>query len=233
MAVMSDESVQRAAAAPIQHHRKVDLAYEYLREQIVNGSYEPGRRVTLAELSGACGMSYMPVREALVKLQREGLLESEPHKGMRVVPVSLKDARELFAIREELEGLAAKSACEAEDPTLVKDLKAINQDFAQALARSDLTGMGEANAAFHQRILRAADNQQLNRLLDQVWTASLRYRLGYKLIPGRAESTVAEHADIIKAFRSGDPERVRAAARTHIRKAGSELAVIVDGVQAR
>jgi DNA-binding GntR family transcriptional regulator len=213
------------------HRKKADIAYEYLREQIVNGSFVPGQRMTLAQLSAACAMSHMPVREALLRLEREGLLESEPHKGMRVMELSQKDARELFAIRTELEGLAAHDACEAGDAGLVGDLKAINQDFRDALARTDFTAMGAANWAFHQRILRSTGNAQLDRMLKDVWTASQRYRLGYKLIPGRARSTIAEHAKIIAAFKSGDPERARAAARSHIQRAGAELALIVQEAQ--
>jgi len=215
------------AIAPIVHRKKADMAYDYLREQVVNGTYAPGQRMTLVELSAACGMSHMPVREALVRLQHEGLLESEPHKGMRVVDLSLKDARELFAIRTELEGLAAYSACECGDVGLARDLTVINQDFAAALASADFTAMGTANWAFHQRILRASGNVQLGRMLHDVWTASQRYRLGYRLIPGRAQHTIDEHAQIIAAFAAGDAEGARAATRAHIHRAGQELAVTV------
>ena len=228
---MTDVQDIQRAAAPILHRKKADLAYEYLREQVVNGSFAPGQRMTLAELSSACGMSHMPVREAMVRLQREGLLESEPHKGMRVVPLSLKDARELFAVRTELEGLAAYSACAAGDTSLVPELDAINGRFIAAFGVADYTAMGAANWAFHQRILRSAANAQLDRLLADVWTASMRYRLGYQLIPGRAHCTIAEHANIIAAIGSADPERARAAARDHIHRAGAELAVTMAGAQ--
>lgn len=218
-------------ATPILHRKKADLAYEYLREQVVNGSFAPGQRITLAEMSSACGMSQMPVREALLRLQSDGLLESEPHKGMRVAELSLKDARELFAIRTELEGLAAFSACAAADAALVGDLKQINDRFSQALVITDYTAMGAANWAFHQRILKAAGNAQLDRLLTDLWAASQRYRMGYKLIPGRAQRTVKEHARMIVAIATGDPEQARQAAREHILRAGAELAVTVAVAQ--
>ena len=209
------------------HRKKPDIAYDYLREQIVNGSMAPGQRVTLAELTAACGMSQMPVREALLRLEREGLLESEPHKGMRVVELSLKAARELFAIRTELEGLAAHGACTAADATLVADLQAINLQFINALAVADLPSMGAANWAFHQRILQAGGNVQLGRMLRDVWTGSQRYRLGYKLIPGRAQCTIDEHERIIAAIASGDAELARAAARAHIQRAWTDLATVI------
>jgi DNA-binding GntR family transcriptional regulator len=148
-----------------------------------------------------------------------------------VMPLSLKDARELFAVRTELEGLAAYSACAAGDVSLAPDLEVINRRFADALNVTDYTAMGASNWAFHQRILRSAGNAQLDRMLTDVWTASWRYRLGYKLIPGRAQCTVAEHAQIIEALCSGDPERARLAARNHIQRGGAELAGIVDRTQ--
>jgi DNA-binding GntR family transcriptional regulator len=217
---------------PSVHRKKPDIAYDYLREQVVNGSFAPGQRVTLAEMSAACGMSQMPVREAMLRLQREGLLESEPHKGMRVVELSLRDARELFAIRTELEGLAAHSACAAKDSALVADLQQINQHFIDALATADLPAMGAANSAFHQRIRHAAGNAQLGRMLHDLWTGSQRYRMGYKLIPGRAEGTIIEHARIITAIASGDPEQARAAARDHIQRAWIDLATVFGSGQA-
>ena len=219
------------AALPSVHRKKPDIAYDYLREQIVNGSFAPGQRVTLAEMTAACSMSQMPVREAMLRLQREGLLENEPHKGMRVVQLSLRDARELFAIRTELEGLAAYDACEAKDPCLVADLQALNCRFIDALAVTDLTTLGSANSAFHQRIRQASGNAQLGRMLHDLWAGSQRYRMGYKLIPGRAHCTIDEHARIIAAISSGDPEQARAAARAHIRRAWTDLATVLIGSQ--
>lgn len=220
---MNTSTTQVAGSISLAHRTKADLAYAYLLEQIVNGAYAPGQRLTLAELSSRCGMSQMPVREALVRLQREGLIEGEPHKGMRVAGLSVEDARNLFAIRTELEGLAAGAACVADDADLASDLVALNNTFAHAFEAADYSAMGASNRAFHRRILRAAGNAQLERMLEDLWTASLRYRMGYKLIPGRAKGTIAEHARLIKAIRTGDPEKARAAGRDHIIRAGAEL----------
>jgi DNA-binding GntR family transcriptional regulator len=213
------------AALPIVHRKKAELVYEHLREQIVNGTYAPGQRMMLAEVAAGLGLSQMPVREALLRLEQDGLLESEPHKGMRVSPVSLADAAELFEVRAELEGLAAARAAAAGDPSLVGDLAAINAAFARALQDGpDYPAMGAANWAFHRRILAAAGNGQLGRMLEDVWTRSLRYRLGYQRIPGRARRTIAEHEAIIAGLRTANAETARRAARAHIHQAGQELA---------
>lgn len=209
---------------PIVHRKKAELVYEHLREQIVNGTYPPGHRMMLAEVAAALGLSQMPVREALLRLEQDGLLESEPHKGMRVSSVSQTDAADLFEVRCELEGLAAARAAEAADPTLVADLSALNQDFGRALENGpDYTAMGVANWTFHRRILGAAGNAQLARMLEDVWTRSLRHRLGYQRIPGRAQRTIAEHQAIIDALVLRDPDAARRAAREHIVQAGHEL----------
>jgi DNA-binding GntR family transcriptional regulator len=184
--------------------------------------------MTLADLSGELGLSHMPVREALLRLEREGLLMSEPHKGMRVVPLSLKDAQEIFEIRCELEGLSAYKAAQVADADVVQDLRAINSDFAEAYRRQDFTAMGSANWLLHRRILQSAGSAQLTRVLEDHWTASQRYRSGYQLIPGRAKLTIVEHDAIIDAIAARDPEQARSAARAHIQKAGDELSVIVS-----
>lgn len=212
---------------PLLHKKKADLAYEFLREQIANGKYEPGQRITLAELAAACNMSNMPVREALVRLEGEGLLESEAHRGVRVSTLSLREMRELFAVRTELEGMAAAQACAAGDAALAPDLEQHNGRFAEAVRARDFVGMNEANVAFHDRLIQAAGNAYLARLLGDLRTASRRYRSGYRLVPGRAEATVREHALLIEAIASGDPERARSAARSHIQHAGDEFTHVV------
>lgn len=223
---MNDDILTKAKP-PILHRKKADLAYEYLREQVINGSYNPGSRVTLADLSSEMGLSHMPVREAMLRLEREGLLVSEAHKGMHVASLSLVDAQELFEIRCELEGLSAARAAKSSDPNLVDDLRAINADFADAFERKNFTAMGSANWQLHRRMLQAAGSTKLSRSLEDLWTSSARYRSGYQLIPGRAEHTIAEHNAIIDAIAAGDVDAAREAARIHIQRAGSDLAVVV------
>lgn len=214
-------------ANPLLHKKKADLACDFLREQIVSGKYAPGQRITLAELAAACNMSNMPVREALVRLEREGLLQSEAHRGVRVSTLSLREIRELFAVRTELEGMAAAQACAAGDATLARDLEQHNRRFAEAVQAGDFLGMNEANIGFHDRLVEAAGNAYLARLLADIRSASRRYRSGYRLIPGRAEATVREHAQLIAAIAAGDPARARSAATMHIQHAGEEFTHMV------
>lgn len=212
------------AEAPINHRRKADLAYEWLRERIIDGGFAPGRRLALEELARETGLSHMPVRQALLRLEREGLVEGEAHKGMRVARLRLEDAGELFEIRAELEGLAAARAAESGETGIVSVLESLNETFGAAFRSGDYRAMGEANWALHRRILAVAGSGQLARMLEDVWARSFRFRLGYRLIPGRAEATLAEHARMIAAIGQGDAEAARAAARNHVLRAWDDLA---------
>jgi len=217
----------RPLKTPIVHRKKADLVYDHLREQIVNGAYEPGQRMTLAQLSSELGLSHMPVREALLRLEREGLLESEPHKGMRVVQPSLDDALELLQIRCELESLAACRACEHGDAAVISELKAIHEQFSTALRNFDFRTAATINRQFHRLILTAAKSPQLSRFLEDAWTNFARYRLGYEMVPERCETTIAEHARLITALESDDPEAARHAARAHMVNIIDELKQII------
>lgn len=217
------------AESPINHRRKADLAYEWLRERIIDGGFAPGRRLALEELARETGLSHMPVRQALLRLEREGLVEGEAHKGMRVARLRLQDAGELFEIRAELEGLAAARAAAAGKAGVEPALGRLNEAFGVAFRGGDYRAMGEANWALHRHVLAVASSGQLARMLEDVWARSFRFRLGYRLIPGRAESTLAEHARLIAAIGRGDAEAARAAARDHVLRAWADLARMVAG----
>ena len=156
---MTTTGILPNTAVPNVHLKKADIAYGYLRELIINGTFAPGQRLTLAEVSGACGMSHMPVREALLRLARDGLLESEPHKGVRVVELSLKEAKELFAVRTELEGLAAYAACAAADAA---SASALAVAALAAAARSNSASLDDFAAAASAAVARARSERILS-----------------------------------------------------------------------
>ncbi len=205
------------------HRTKVELAYAFLRERILNGTLAPGERVTLAQLSQLMGTSQMPIREAMLRLQQEGLVDIAPHASMRIARLEPEDVAELFAVRAALEGLAARQACSRLGTEGVAALAALNARFAECQRAGDYTGMADANWQFHRLILRTARNAQLARLLEDIWDKCFRFRAGYRLIPGRSGSTVDEHAAIIAAFRAGNEEVAAAAAFAHVQAGGAEL----------
>jgi DNA-binding GntR family transcriptional regulator len=219
---MSDDMRPAAHGAPPDFRTKADVVYQHLREQILEGRLAPGERITLAGLAAEFRTSQMPIREAARRLAHEGLIEITPHTGMSVTALSTKDTLEIFAIRPVLEGLAASLAASI-GPSLADRLDAINAEIADAVKRAEYAEIADANWRFHQEILVAANNDYLARLLTELWTRSFRFRIGFKLIPGRAQSAVVEHAEIADAIRHGDSKAADAAARRHIENAGADL----------
>ncbi|MBL8700508.1 MAG: GntR family transcriptional regulator [Alphaproteobacteria bacterium] len=217
-------ATRRPSPSPLPEHRKKsELVYAYLREQILSGTYAPGQRLTLQGLAAELSTSHMPIREAALRLERDGLLQIAPHRDMRVTPLSPRDAHELFRIRAALEALAARTACEHGAAACVPAMRAANGEFAAALARGDLAAMAAANWAFHRSILAAADNLHLAQLLEDLWARCQRFRSGYKLIPGRAAATIAEHDRIIAAMERGDPAAADATTFRHVDAARVDL----------
>lgn len=219
-------SGRRVAVAPVpipEHRKKSELVYSYLREQILNGTYAPGQKLTLQAIAAALRTSHMPVREAALRLERDGLLQIAPHRDMRVTPLSPRDAHELFRIRAALEALAARTACERDAARCAPALRAANDEFAAAHKRGDLARMAAANWTFHRGVLAAADNAHLAQMLEDLWERCWRFRSGYKLIPGRAAATIAEHARVVAAMEQGDPIAAEAATFAHVDAARVDL----------
>lgn len=209
-------------AAPV-HRTKVELAYDFLRERILNGELAPGQKLTLASLAEMMGTSHMPVREAVLRLQQENLVELTPHTGMRVTPLRASDVRELFQVRAALEGLAARLACLQMNAADLADLRTCHKLFQSCQKADDFAGMAEANWRFHKVILTAAGNSHLTREMNDIWVKCFRFRAGYRLIPGRSNSTIKEHAAMLKAFENKDAAAAAQAAFDHSENAGTDM----------
>ena len=211
-----------AVRVPV-HRTKVELAYEFLRERILNGELAPGARVTLASLSQLLNTSQMPTREAVLRLQQEGLVEITPHTGMCIATFEPRDVREIFQVRAALEGLAARLACQRIDAAAIDRLSSANARFDACQREGDFASMAEANWTFHRIILEVADNGQLTRQMANIWDKCFRFRAGYRLIPGRSGSTVEEHNAIIAALRQGDAAAAATAAIAHVEAGGADM----------
>ncbi|WP_432831024.1 GntR family transcriptional regulator [Dactylosporangium sp. CA-092794] len=219
---------QAAVATP--HATKGEAAYLYLREAILDGRLRPGQRVTLATLAQDMGMSQMPVREALKQLAREGLVVVTPHTETLIAPFELGDVQNIFAVKANLESLAARLAAGRVTPTLLAALGDLHAEMGGAMAVEDYETFARCNRRFHEEIFEAAGNPHLHRLLEEVWAQSFRFRAGYRIIPGRAAKAYDEHEVLILALRAGNADLAEVAMKSHISRAGSDLVeLIADG----
>ncbi len=212
----------------LKHQTKSEAAYAFLREQILSGALRPNERLTLARLSEELGVSLMPVREALSRLSRDGLVDITPYKDARVTPMSRRDVEDIFSVRAALEAHAMALAVQRAGKELAEPLERINVHFAETVAAQDFAAMNDINREFHVLVLKTADNDHLTRFLEDTWLKCARYRAGFRLIPGRSTSAVAEHEAIIAAVRAGDGEGAARATHAHVEAAGREMADYVD-----
>ncbi len=197
--------------------RALDAAVcDAIRERILSGDLRPGDPLVEAQLSAEFGVSKTPVREALIALGRDGLVDQVPYHVTRVATPVPGDINEACEVRGWLEGEIAARAAIAAKPELFTALRRSIEDSRSALERSDLHAYTEAVEAFSDHLLEASGNrfavefvQRLRNIL--ALTANVAQRTA-----GRRERSIEEHVEILTAMEKGDADGARAATRTHM-----------------
>jgi DNA-binding GntR family transcriptional regulator len=206
-----------------------DSAYERIRRLILDNAWPPGHRALEQEVALALGMSRTPVREALMRLQNEGLVEVIPRHGMRVLPVSPADMREIYQILTALECMAAELLAlrkpkAAELQPLVDATKAMDK----ALKADDLDAWAAADERFHSQLLELAGNRQLQATVLNYWDRAHRARMfSLRLRPKPVNST-KEHMQMLARLQAGDAEGAVQVTRAHRERANRELIAIFE-----
>lgn len=190
-------------------------AYSQLKDLIKEGTLAPGSRITESDLSARLGMSRTPVREAIYRLEGEGLLTHEPRRGLTVTLLDHQMILELYTMREVLEGTAAKLAAQHASDTEIEALSEFIDTEEELIRRGELTS--KINGKIHALIYLAAHNRHLMRILDGLTVLSL---LPTTLDDQqRAEEAHRQHREIFDAIRDRNPGRAEAAIQEHIRAA--------------
>lgn len=193
-----------------------EIVYDTIRDAILSGRYRPGQRLVADELAREVGVSRMPVREALHRLEASGLVAMTPHRGAVVNELSESEIIEIYHIRAVLDGLATRLAA----PHLTKPdharLDAILDEMAAAVTAKDLDRVLRVNRDFHQLIWRAARAPRLHALLENLYDASQRFRHISVLLPGRLGQITQEHRRIARALALRDAEKAARFAIEHL-----------------
>ena len=204
------------AVAPLQRRRLVDEASQRLREAILNGRIAGGARLRQTALAERLGISRTPIREALVRLREEGLVELLPRGGVRVAPLDPEEAVELYDLREVLDGLAARLAAGRRDAGGLARLERGLRRMATSIEREDPTQWFRSHVNFHEEIMRAAANRHLARLSGVVHLSIRQFHPMLLQTPRRLADANREHRQIFEAIAARDPETAERAARAHI-----------------
>ena len=191
-------------------------SYDALREAIVRGDIAPEARLVEAEISTNFKMSRGAVRTALIRLEEEGLVVREPHRGARVRKVSDDEAVEILQVRAVLEGLAVRLTAERIDDAGATRLRALLERHRELLEVGDLLGASDANADLHAALLELSGHGTARRLIRALNSQTVRYQYRTILIPGRPAASVAEHTAIVEAVVAGRADEAEAAMRSHL-----------------
>lgn len=193
-----------------------DVVFNTLREAILRGELKPGERLMEIQLANKLGVSRTPIREAIRKLELEGLVLMIPRKGAEVAQITEKSLRDVLEVRRALENLAVQLACLRMSPQTLADLKAAARAFEEILGGEDVTAVAEADVAFHDVIYMATDNQRLISLLNNLREQMYRYRVEYLKKKECHKQLLWEHQEIIRAIEAGEIDVATKITEQHI-----------------
>jgi DNA-binding GntR family transcriptional regulator len=209
----------------IERHQTLrEKILETIRDAILKGSLKPGERVSEPELADRFGISRTPIREAFRQLESEGYLVVIPRKGAVVASLSERDIEEFYAIKIILEGFAAKMAAEKLTDKDIERLETINERLAQIAKDGDVKSFFRVHNEFHELFIKAAGNDKLYDMINQLVMKFKRLRLASLSQPGRMEISVEEHRNMIQAFKEHDGERADSLVR-HAATIGAEVLI--------
>jgi len=193
-----------------------EVVFNTLREAILTGELAPGERLMEIQLADKLGVSRTPVREAIRKLELEGLAIMLPRRGAIVASITISDLQDVLEVRRVLEGLTIELACKRMDAEELEQLKQSAKAFEKAAHANDLTEIAKKDEAFHDVIYKASKNNRLIQILNNLREQMYRYRLEYIKDEAKREILVEEHKMIVEAIEANDVTLAKKALKKHI-----------------
>lgn len=203
-----------------------DQAYEAIKDGIIRLDLKPGDAIVEDDIAEQIGISKTPVRQALGRLELEGLVIRIPYKATYVADLDPSDAADIFELRAVLEGLAARSVVDIVDEATLDEAEAILDEHDKAVAAGDLERAGQLGESFHKLVSGASTNRHAAAMLETLNLQLERLRSLSGHHHDRAEKSANEHRAILAALRARDAEAVEAAFRQH---RGSFVAHVAAG----
>ncbi|HIW21184.1 MAG TPA: GntR family transcriptional regulator [Candidatus Dorea intestinavium] len=193
-----------------------DVVFNTLREAILRGELKPGERLMEVKLANKLGVSRTPIREAIRKLELEGLVKMIPRRGAEVAEITEKSLLDVMEVREALEELSVVLACERITEEELEELKRVAKRFEDASNSDDVTSIAEIDVAFHDVIYNSTKNAKLISLLNNLREQMYRYRVEYLKDPVVYPNLIEEHNQIIKDLEEKNKEEVKKVMSEHI-----------------
>lgn len=207
-----------------------DVVFNTLRQAILRGELKPGERLMEIQLANKLGVSRTPIREALRKLELEGLVNMVPRKGAEVADITEKSLRDVLEVRKALEELSVQLACEKITEEEIEELKWVAERFKDTLDDQDVTKIAEADVAFHDVIYTATDNQKLILLLNNLREQMYRYRVEYLKKEEAYPQLIAEHEELIDNISKRNKEEATRIMCEHI---DNQVATVINVIHTK
>ena len=206
-----------------------ESVYHQLEEEILTGALKPQESLGEIALSRRLGVSRTPIRGALHRLEREGLVEISPNRGAVVIGVSGEDLVDIYKIRMRLEGLASREAAAKISPEELSRLREATELSEFYIAKKDAEHLKELDTEFHSIIYRASGNRLLNTVLSDLHRSIKAYRKLSLSVADRLEASTREHREILSAIERGDADEADRLTEEHIRSALDNLLAVTAG----
>jgi DNA-binding GntR family transcriptional regulator len=201
------------------HHNAAEAVHMTLREAILHGVLRAGQPLGEIQLAEIFGRSRTPVREAVLKLESEGLAARVPRRGLMVAQITREEVLEVYAVREMLDGLSARLAAMGILPTELDRLVWLNERIRVAAAAGESKAMIQLNIEFHEAICQASRNTLLQEFMRRIHEWVRRFEDTTMSYPGRGLEACNEHDCLIEAIRARDPDKAERIAREHMSRA--------------
>lgn len=199
------------------------LAYDTIKEAILSFRLKPGEDLVESDLAAQLNISKTPVRDALLRLEKEGLVVKIPYRGASVSDVNQQVMNEIFEIRTALEGLATRQAATRMSEAEIAQAAELVEQHEQALNRADNDEASRLNRRFHEMIVQKTPNKWLKQILANLDEHLRRYRTLSNFQKGRLGKSILEHRRILDAIRNRQPEEAEEAMKEHLRSVVADL----------
>lgn len=208
-----------------------EVVFYTLRRQILKGELKPGERLMEIALANRLGVSRTPVREAIRKLENEGLVIMLPRRGAHVAEITRQELNDVLEIRSSLEELAIVRACENMTDDDMEALKEVEADFARLVAdeSSDLATLGEADEHFHDLIYEGTGNRRLIQIINQLREQMYRFRVEYLKDIAIRRTLVEEHDAIVRVLERRDRDESVRLIKLHIDNQRETINEMLEG----
>lgn len=211
--------------------RLLDEVAQALRERIYAGVYAPGATLRQERIAAEFGISRTPLREAFRVLERDGLVVNKPGSGVRVATADLPKLLDAYAVREAMDGVAARHAAERATPAEIEQLSKLVDLQKTLIADWNPSAYSQSNVDFHLMVISVARNASLASLVPLLHLTSQVFAPAFALSSERASAAVAEHVEILGAIQTRNPDEAERVARAHIHATAVRLKAQLAGLQ--